>query len=258
MSLHTLSRLAALAYLVVYIAIVVSWFVWERRKLRYRLDAWVASFFTVSWIVGIVAYVAGRSPDVLVQALRWLFFPAILEEAAQITATNRHEEPDGDMPPQLAQLVDGLVATAVVAPAVAIHGALLWAGAPLAPVLAGIGVATLAGALLGTKLPRLEKTPVELAAEELEDWLSFPTELGRRPEAIELFDHRTRRWHSFDDEVDCFLFRFRHDGEWSVGIVGPVTFAMIDLSPEGRSPEEIYSVYERWHRDELAPLLKDA
>lgn len=82
---------------------------------------------------------------------------------------------------------------------------------------------------------------------EMMRWLAFPTEWGRLPDEIHLFDRRRLAWPSRRNAVDCCLFRFRFDDKWSYGIVGPLTFALFDQDFDGKSPEEIYAAYAEWY-----------
>jgi hypothetical protein len=53
-------------------------------------------------------------------------------------------------------------------------------------------------------------TPAARAEAELSVWLAEPTQYGLPPTSCELFDHRRQHWPGFDEEVDCFLFRFQY------------------------------------------------
>ena len=78
-------------------------------------------------------------------------------------------------------------------------------------------------------------TPAARAEAELATWLAEPSNLGSPPTATELIDARRQFWPSFDDPVDCFLFRFAYrlpQGEYeNVGIAGPLVHAfLVDMT----------------------------
>ncbi len=85
---------------------------------------------------------------------------------------------------------------------------------------------------------------------EMVDWLAFPTEFGRVPDEIQLFDTRLVDWPGCEYPIRVRLYRFRYDGDWGYGITGPLTFALGDQDFEGKSPEEIYSAYAEWYAQE--------
>jgi hypothetical protein len=98
-------------------------------------------------------------------------------------------------------------------------------------------------------------TPVAKAEAELCVWLAEPTQYGVPPSSCELVDQRKQHWPGYDDEVECFLFRFQYvvtveaTGEQSfsnIGIAGPLTHAFVaDL---GDLPaEDIYAAFAGWH-----------
>jgi hypothetical protein len=98
-------------------------------------------------------------------------------------------------------------------------------------------------------------TPAAKAEAELSVWLAEPTQYGVPPTSCELVDHRKQHWPGYDEEVDCFLFRFQYvvsteaEGEKSfsnIGIAGPLTHAFIaDLGD--LPPEDIYAAFAGWH-----------
>jgi len=85
---------------------------------------------------------------------------------------------------------------------------------------------------------------------EMIQWLAFPTEFGRVPDEIQLFDTRRIDWPGCDYQIRAHLFRFRYDDTWDYGITGPLTFAFGDHNFEGKSPEEIYAAYATWYETE--------
>lgn len=92
---------------------------------------------------------------------------------------------------------------------------------------------------------------------EMVVWLAFPTEFGRVPDEIQLFDTRMVDWPDCDFTIRAHLFRFRYDDEWDYGITGPLTFAFGDQNFEGKSPEEIYSAYAGWYdKEDIVGMIK--
>ncbi|MEQ8790382.1 MAG: HEAT repeat domain-containing protein [Pirellulaceae bacterium] len=95
-------------------------------------------------------------------------------------------------------------------------------------------------------------TPVARAEAELALWLAQPSQFGIPPTGIELLDARTQSWPGSDDEVPCFLFRFRYDlggtAFANVGIVGPVTVTFAaDLN--GLSVDDLYALFAGWQSE---------
>ncbi len=94
---------------------------------------------------------------------------------------------------------------------------------------------------------------------EMVAWLAFPTEYGRTPDEIHLYDTRSNTWPNADVKIKSHLFRFRYDDDWAFGIVGPITFAFGDQKFEGKSPEEIYATYGAWFESEgIGKMVDDS
>ena len=75
-------------------------------------------------------------------------------------------------------------------------------------------------------LPEQHGTQVALAAAEMAHWLSYPTELGREPDELELMEIMVIS--EGDEAVDLYVFRFRTLGDhwsaeagWQAGVAGP-------------------------------------
>jgi len=88
------------------------------------------------------------------------------------------------------------------------------------------------------------------AEAELALWLADPAQMGIPPTDCELVDRRTQYWPSYDEPMDCFLFRFTYDlgqAEFSnIGIAGPLAHAFsADLSD--LPPDDIYAAFAGWH-----------
>lgn len=103
------------------------------------------------------------------------------------------------------------------------------------------------------KIPDRYQTTEARAESELVLWLAQPAQMGIPPSSMELFDTRTQYWPSYDEPVECFLFRFTY--RWgdqaaysNIGISGPLTHALrADL--QDLSPADIYSVFAGWQAE---------
>ena len=99
----------------------------------------------------------------------------------------------------------------------------------------------------------LQYQTAEARAEaELAVWLAMPTQFGIPPTALELVDNQQLYWPGYDEEVDCFLFRFTYrtaTGDYqNIGLAGPCTHAfaadMADLAPD-----DIYAAFAGWQAE---------
>lgn len=130
-----------------------------------------------------------------------------------------------------------------------------WATASLVRLEEGVDAAEIVGAaeraetrsIIARALDehgRLEELPAHLrtqaafAEAEMVDWLVFPTELGRPPDALEL-----EAPIDAGDHGTMYLFRFLSDGKWYAGVAGPY--------PAGREPVVdgggmTFSAFEPW------------
>ncbi|WNG34506.1 HEAT repeat domain-containing protein [Archangium violaceum] len=95
------------------------------------------------------------------------------------------------------------------------------------------------------ELPRLD------AMAEMSQWLEHPSEFGRAPDHLEVYDHRRLFWPPTNDERDVWLLRYRYDdeegtSEEGVGMVGSVTFALFGEATAGMPPEDIYALHCVW------------
>jgi hypothetical protein len=101
------------------------------------------------------------------------------------------------------------------------------------------------------------QTPQARAEAELAVWLAEPTQFGIPPASLELFDQRRQYWPGYDEQVECFLFRFiyvvgvRDEGQRSlanIGIAGPLVHAFLaDLAD--LPPDDIYAAYAGWQAE---------
>lgn len=97
-------------------------------------------------------------------------------------------------------------------------------------------------------LPERHRTQAALAEAELAQWLTFPTELGREPDEIELME--VIALGPGDEAVDLYVFRFRTLGDhwsaaagWQAGVAGPYPHAG---PPTTRGLGATFSRFEPW------------
>lgn len=115
----------------------------------------------------------------------------------------------------------------------------------------GLLLSRLAAAGRRDLFPPTQLTQEKLAESDMVRWLTFPTELGRAPDEIELM--KTARFETDGGAGSYYLFRFRtHPPHWSAkdgwmaGISGPF------FDAEGPSPDgggDTFSRFTKW--DEL-------
>jgi len=109
--------------------------------------------------------------------------------------------------------------------------------------------------------PEEFKTQRAFAESNMVNWLTYPTELGRAPDEIELMHIGTFDTETEDGLIDYFVFRFRtfephwaaKDG-WIAGISGP--FLRKD-SPSTESYGETFSQFEPWESKSAQEHLGD-
>jgi len=100
------------------------------------------------------------------------------------------------------------------------------------------------------RLPQERITAEALAEAELALALAEPTSLGLPPTKLECIDHRTLYWPGYDDEQECFLFRFTYDlgvkQYENIGIGGPLAYAFQnDLTDTPH--DDLYAAFAGWH-----------
>ncbi|HYO67290.1 MAG TPA: hypothetical protein VEU33_14535 [Archangium sp.] len=110
-------------------------------------------------------------------------------------------------------------------------------------------------------LPKEERLRLDAMA-EMSDWLEHPSEFGRPPDHLEVYDHRRLFWPPTKDERDVWLLRYRYEDEEGapeegVGMVGSDTFALFGETTAEMPPEDIYALHCVWelqqNRDKRAP-----
>ena len=96
-------------------------------------------------------------------------------------------------------------------------------------------------------------TTVQARAEsQLAMWLAHPSNMGLAPKFIELIDQRRLAWPGYDDEVECFLFRYGYELGGNkienVGISGPLSHAF-SMNLDHLAAKDIYACFAGWHGD---------
>ena len=93
-------------------------------------------------------------------------------------------------------------------------------------------------------------------------WLAAPTQFGIPPQSIELAEHRAMYWPGFDEEQDCYLFRFVYElpqGKLAnLGLAGPVEHAFAtDLTH--MALDDVFAMFAGWHaeHDEMEDAIPE-
>jgi hypothetical protein len=105
---------------------------------------------------------------------------------------------------------------------------------------------------LAERASERDRSNVARAEGDLAAWLAEPTQFGMPPTSLELVDACRQYWPSYEEPVDCYLFRYEFRGDQKsiagVGIVGPATYALLaDL--QDLPPDDIYAVYAGWQAE---------
>ncbi|MEO0474837.1 MAG: hypothetical protein AAF085_02540 [Planctomycetota bacterium] len=92
-----------------------------------------------------------------------------------------------------------------------------------------------------------------MAMAEMSQWLQHPMELGRVPDTLELYDHRTLFWPPENRELPLWLFKYSYKDDdpnepddVGIGMVGSITFALFGEATAALSPEEVYGLHCCW------------
>jgi hypothetical protein len=98
--------------------------------------------------------------------------------------------------------------------------------------------------------PKQYRTQEAFAESNMVDWLTYPTELGRAPDEIELMKVISRDLGGDEGVCDYYLFRFRlhppHEMAsegWLAGIAGP--FRQKE-EPTTNALGHTFSAFEKW------------
>jgi|688.fasta_scaffold282338_1 hypothetical protein len=114
--------------------------------------------------------------------------------------------------------------------------------------------------------PSRYKTQEAFAESDIINWLLYPTELGRMPDAIELMQVVQVDSESDDGMVEFYLFRFKSNHEdwidngWMAGVSG---YFPVKFKPSVDSYGYTFSTFEKWdakipdeHVKEIRDLIK--
>ena len=101
-------------------------------------------------------------------------------------------------------------------------------------------------------IPEEYRTPQAAAESELASWLADPAQFGIAPQQIELIEHRTQYWPSYEEPKECYLFRFTYSMPQgpmqNVGISGPLTHCFqTDLS--SLPVDDLFAVFAGWQAE---------
>ncbi|MGI9519486.1 MAG: HEAT repeat domain-containing protein [Pirellulaceae bacterium] len=100
---------------------------------------------------------------------------------------------------------------------------------------------------------------VARAESQLAMWLAHHENMGLAPNALTLIDRRRLAWPGYDDEVDCFLFRYSYEFSdrriENIGIAGPLTHAF-SMNLEHLELADVYACFAGWHctHDEIIEM----
>lgn len=113
-------------------------------------------------------------------------------------------------------------------------------------------------------VPPAVADPEFAARAEMLNWLADPSEFGRAPDAIELYDTRVIAWPPTNDRRRVWLFKYAYRGageggadEAGLGMVGSITFSLFGEATADLAPEDAYALHCCWelqaNKDPRAP-----
>ncbi|QJX00006.1 hypothetical protein [Frigoriglobus tundricola] len=119
------------------------------------------------------------------------------------------------------------------------------------------------------RVPAPVREPDFEAMAQMCQWLAHPSEHGRPPEEIELYDTRELDWPPTNDRRRLWLFKFAYldsngndTGRTGLGLVGSITFSLGGETTADMSPEDAYGVHCCWelevNDDPRAPKTRSA
>jgi hypothetical protein len=120
------------------------------------------------------------------------------------------------------------------------------------PCYSGLAQEYLAQFGMGDRVPADVHMPDFLALVEMSEWLAHPHEYGRPPDWIEQVDTRELLWPPTRDRRQLWVFRYRYvddDGDMMddcYGLVGSITWSMLDYSKGSGSIEDVYAQHCAW------------
>jgi hypothetical protein len=118
------------------------------------------------------------------------------------------------------------------------------------------------------RIPDEARTEEFQAVTEMANWLAYPSEFGRPPDSIRLFDTRELFWPPTNDRRRLSLVEYTYNDkeggepDRGIGMVGSTTFALFGETTVDLSPEEIYGLHCCWelemNQDSRAPKKRTA
>lgn len=101
------------------------------------------------------------------------------------------------------------------------------------------------------ELPAQAMDPDFQAMAMMCEWLEYPTEYGRPPDAIEVYDSRSLFWPPANDRLDVWLLKYTYSYEGGeddigIGMVGSTTFSLFSQVKPDMIPEDVYSLHCCW------------
>lgn len=90
---------------------------------------------------------------------------------------------------------------------------------------------------------------IALAESHLAIWLSEPDQMGLAPSDLELIDQRLMYWPSYEQPMQCYLFKYSYgrgsQSHSNIGLCGPMTYAFAaDL--RHLPVDEMYAAFAGW------------
>lgn len=103
------------------------------------------------------------------------------------------------------------------------------------------------------RIPAQAREPGFQAMAEMCTWLSHPSENGRPPDEIAVYDTRVLNWPPTGDRRQLWILKYRYEpdewdpeGDTGVGLVGSTTFSLFFVTSAEMNPEEIYALHCCW------------
>lgn len=103
---------------------------------------------------------------------------------------------------------------------------------------------------LGERIPEAVYSVDFYATAQMSRWLQHPSEFGRVPDRLDMFDKRTLYWPPTKDTRTVWLFKYTYGtgkkADVGIGMVGSITFALFGETNATMAPEDIYALHCCW------------
>lgn len=106
-------------------------------------------------------------------------------------------------------------------------------------------------------IPAEASAPEFAAKAEFSQWLAHPNELGRPPDAVELYDTRVLRWPPEFEARHFWLLKYRvantsglEPDDVGIGLVGSITWCFFGYDLTQRPPEDCYALHVCWEAEQ--------